>query len=78
MIANATLQMQIWIGAEDRLPRRLRAIFFAEPEAFRHDVELADWVVDGPLPPETFTSERAMRAPRMAFARPDAPPSAPQ
>lgn len=73
VIANATLQMQIWVGAEDRLPRRLRAIFFAEPEAFRHDVELADWVVDAPLPPESFTSERALRAPRIAFARPDAP-----
>lgn len=75
VIANATLQMQIWIGAEDRLPRRLRAIFFAEPEAFRHDVELADWVVDAPLPPGTFTSQRAMRAARIAFARPDQPPS---
>jgi hypothetical protein len=76
VIANETLQMQIWIGAEDRLPRQLRAIFFAEAAEFRHDLELSDWQVDRALPAGTFASERAAKAPRIAFAHPAAPPPA--
>jgi hypothetical protein len=74
VIANEDLQMQIWIGAEDHLPRRLRATFFAEAGGFRHDVELSDWRLDPVLPAGTFASERAAKAPRIAFAHPAHPP----
>ena len=70
---------QIWIGAEDKLPRRLRAIYGDDPSRLRHDVVFSDWQLDGPVAADTFTSAKAAAAKRIQFARPDpaAPPEAP-
>jgi hypothetical protein len=72
--ANDDVFMQIWIGAEDKLPRRIRAVFRADPLRLRHELELSNWQLDPAVPPETFASQKAQSAGRMAFAAPAPPP----
>ena len=72
MVAVATddVFMQIWLGAEDKLPRRIRAVFSADPLRLRHDMELSNWKLDPQLPAETFVSQKAQGAQKMEFAHP--------
>ena len=72
--ANNDVFLQIWIGADDKLPRRIRAMYRADPLALRHQVDLSNWQLDQPVPPDTFTSAKAQSAGRMAFAAPAPPP----
>ena len=76
MVAVATddVFMQIWLGAEDKLPRRIRAVFSADPLRLRHDMELSNWKLDPQLPAETFVSQKAQGAQKMEFAHPAAKP----
>jgi hypothetical protein len=69
--ANDAVFIQIWIGAEDKLPRMLRAVFASDPTMLRHEMVLSDWQLDASLPADTFTSAKAEAAKRIAFARPD-------
>jgi hypothetical protein len=71
-VANDTVQAEFWIGAEDHLPRLARATFFNEPGNFRHVVELSNWKLDPTLAASDFTSEKALKAPRIKFESPDA------
>jgi hypothetical protein len=70
-LANDTVQVELWIGAEDKLPRMARATYFNEPGNFRHVVEIADWHLDPAIPPGSFTSAAAAKAIRIDFASPD-------
>jgi hypothetical protein len=72
--ANDDVFMQIWIGADDKLPRRIRAIFRQDPVGLRHEMELSNWQLDPAVAPDTFTSAKAQAAGRMAFAAPAPPP----
>jgi hypothetical protein len=74
VLANDTVQAQLWIGAEDHLPRMMRATYFDEPGNFRHQIEFSHWVLDEPVPPGTFTAEAAANAKRIRFGGPDTPP----
>ncbi len=71
--ANRDVQGQLWIGAEDRLPRLFRATYFDDPAVFRHAVAFSDWNLAPQVPADGFASAAAARANPMAFARPDAP-----
>jgi hypothetical protein len=62
---------QIWIGADDKLPRQLRAVYLDDPSKLRHQVEFSNWKLDGAVSPDTFTSSRAAAANHIQFARPD-------
>src|SRR6266853_4629377 len=42
--------VQIWIGAEDKLPRLLHAIYLNDPEQLRHNLILSDWQLDTTVP----------------------------
>jgi len=66
--------VQIWIGAEDKLPRRLRAIYRHDPAQLRHQMDLSDWQLDLAVPADAFGSSRAQGANRIGFARPDPMP----
>jgi hypothetical protein len=68
--ANDDVFLQIWIGADDKLPRRVRAMFSGDPLRLRHDLELANWQLNGPLAAEAFASAKVATAGRMAFAAP--------
>jgi hypothetical protein len=62
---------QVWIGADDKLPRMLRAVYADDPSRLRHQVEFSNWRLDGQISADTFASSRAASAPRIPFARPD-------
>ena len=72
--------VQIWIGAEDKLPRMARAVFANDPLRLRHQVEFSNWKLGGSVPAGAFKSARAAKAQHMPFAHPhpappaDAPP----
>ncbi len=73
MVAYASddVLVQVWIGVKDKLPRRSRAIFRNDPVQLRHQMDLSNWSLDGPVPAGTFTSARASHAKRIPFARPE-------
>ena len=72
--ADNEVFLQFWIGVDDKLPRRVRAVYRADPLRLRHDLEFSNWQLDVPLAPETFVSEKAKTADRIPFAHPMAPP----
>ncbi|HVM79636.1 MAG TPA: DUF2092 domain-containing protein [Stellaceae bacterium] len=76
--ANKDVFLQIWIGADDKLPRRIRAMYKDDPLGLRHDMELSNWQIDPEIAPDAFGSQKAQSAPRIAFAHPfdSAPPGA--
>jgi hypothetical protein len=73
MVAFATKDVfaEIWIGAEDKLPRRLYAIYLNDPARLRHVLELSNWQLNSPVPEDGFVSAKASAAARMSFKRPD-------
>ena len=74
MIAFVTKDVfgQIWIGAEDKLPRRLYAVYLNDPARLRHVLELSNWQLDTAVTADAFGSTKAASATRIAFKRPDA------
>jgi hypothetical protein len=68
--ANNDVFMQIWIGVDDKLPRRVRAMFADDPLRLRHELEISNWQLDGPIAAEAFSSPKAAAAGRMAFGAP--------
>jgi hypothetical protein len=67
---------QLWVGADDKLPRMMRAVYVSDPSMLRNEVSLSDWRIDGQVPADAFTSSRAAGATRVEFARPDPKPPA--
>ena len=68
--ANPAVFLQIWIGADDKLPRRVRAIYSSDPAGLRHQLDLSNWQIDAEIPADAFTSEKAKNAKRITFDRP--------
>jgi hypothetical protein len=64
--------VQAWIGTQDKLPRRLYAIYLNDRARLRHVLELSNWQLDVAIPADAFASAKATGAARIAFARPDA------
>jgi len=62
--------VQLWIGAEDQLPRRVRAVYLNDPERLRHDLVLSNWRLDAAPPADAFTPAHAESATRIPFAHP--------
>jgi hypothetical protein len=71
---NDVVFVQIWIGAEDKLPRRLRAVYRDDPSRLRHQLDLSDWQLDVAVPAEAFAASSPTSAMRIEFARPDPQP----
>jgi hypothetical protein len=69
--------IQMWVGTEDKLPRRIRAMFANDPLKLRHDMQLSNWRLDLSHAPETFSSQKAQSAPRIPFAKPAVAPPPP-
>jgi len=77
IVAYATDEVfvQAWIGVEDRLPRRLRAIYLMDGGNLRHEMELSGWKVDPTFPASTFTlPAEALKAKAIPFERPEKQP----
>jgi hypothetical protein len=76
--ANSDVFVQIWIGAEDKLPRMVRAVFARDPIRLRHQMELFNWQLDLQVPADAFeTAEIVASAKHIDFERPDPPQGAP-
>ena len=73
--SSSEVFFQIWIGVDDRLPRRFRAVYRRDPFALSNEMELSNWQLDGALAPGAFESQKAQSAQRIAFESPaGAPP----
>ena len=74
MVAYVTgdVFVQAWIGVQDKLPRRVYAVYLNDPARLRHVLALSDWVLDPAIPADAFVSADIAGAARIAFARPDA------
>src|SRR5208282_4140249 len=70
-IASKDVFGQIWIGTEDRLPRRLYAVYLNDPARLRHVLELSNWTLDAQIPEDAFRSAKASGAGHISFKRPD-------
>ena len=69
--ANDEVFMQVWIGADDKLPRMVRAQYRGDTLRLRHQVELSDWKLDTPMSADGFASSKAATASRIPFAQPN-------
>jgi hypothetical protein len=78
MVAFATKDIfaQIWVGVDDKLPRRLYAVYLNDPARLRHVLQLSNWELDKAVPEEAFASAKAGTAAHIAFKRPDVRSSA--
>src|SRR5262245_55772073 len=68
--------VQIWIGAQDKLPRRARAVFRNDPLRLRHEVDFSNWQLGTGAVPGMFASAKAASAKRIPFSHPDPEPPA--
>jgi len=68
--ANDDVFIQIWIGAEDKLPRRVRAVYAGDPLWLRHQLDLSDWKLDGEIPSDAFATPHAATAKPIEFGAP--------
>lgn len=68
--ANDEVFVQAWIGAQDKLPRMLRAVFRDDPTQSRHQVAFSDWTLSSAMSIDFFKPEHAETAHRIQFAPP--------
>jgi hypothetical protein len=54
--------VQVWIGADDKLPRMARAVFRNDPAQLRHQLEFTNWQLDIAVPDDALPRQR-LRAP---------------
>ena len=69
-LASDEVFVQIWIGVDDKLPRRVRAMYAKDRLQLRHQLDIDNWQLDVAHAPEKFTSAKAAGAKRMPFAAP--------
>jgi hypothetical protein len=75
--ANDHAFVQAWIGVDDKLPRRLRAIYRKDSSMLRHEMDIVDWKLNQPVAASTFAvPAAASRAMPIPFDRPDVAPAA--
>jgi len=48
--------VQMWVGTEDKLPRRLHVVYLDDPNRVRRSIAFSEWKIDAPVHPEAFTS----------------------
>jgi hypothetical protein len=72
VVANDAVFLQLWIGVDDQLPRRVRAVYREDPQRLRHEMNLINWKLNGTLPAAAFTSEKAKSARKIEFGNPAA------
>jgi hypothetical protein len=72
--ANKNVFIQAWVGVEDKLPRRVRAIYHSDMAQRRYEVDFYNWQLDLPVPEDVFLAKNAAGANPIAFAHPHANP----
>ena len=66
--------IEIWIGAEDKLPRVIHAIYLDDPAQLRHNLLLSDWKLDLAVAADAFAPADAASAKHIPFAHPHSQP----
>ncbi|MGB2628524.1 MAG: DUF2092 domain-containing protein [Candidatus Acidiferrum sp.] len=66
---------EMWVGADDKLPRVIHVIYLDDPDHLRHNLILSDWKLDASVSDDFFTSSRASSAKHMQFAHPNSGPA---
>ncbi len=69
--ANNNVFLQVWIGAEDKLPRMIRGVYRADKAHLRHQLEFSNWQLDLPVSEDAFASASAASANPIPFANPN-------
>ncbi|GAB4350338.1 MAG: hypothetical protein OHK0047_44360 [Leptolyngbyaceae cyanobacterium] len=72
-IANDKVFAQVWIGANDKLPRMIRAVYKDDPSRLRHQVTFSNWKLNVPVAANAFTSRHTTTAKQIEFKAPDPP-----
>ena len=54
----------------------IRAVYPKDPTQARYEIQFSNWRLNPKTKDADFTSARALKAPRMNFARPDVPSQA--
>ena len=63
--------IEVWLGAEDKLPRVIHAIYLDDPAQLRHNLLLSHWQLDPPVPADAFSPARSTAsAAHIPFAHP--------
>ena len=66
--------IEIWIGADDKLPRAIHAVYLDDPAQLRHNLLLSDWKLDLEGPADAFAPANAANAKHILFAHPHPQP----
>ena len=72
-IAGDDAAGQIWLGAEDHLPRKIAVVYAHEPAHALYQTEFSNWKLGEKAEATAFASEKAAKAKRIQFAPPGAP-----
>lgn len=72
-IAGDDAAGQIWLGAEDHLPRKIAVVYAHEPAHALYQTEFSNWKLGEKVEATAFASEKAAKAKRIAFSPPGAP-----
>jgi hypothetical protein len=63
--------IQVWLGADDKLPRVIHAVYLDDPAKLRHNLLLSHWQLDPAVSENSFApSKSAAGAARIPFAHP--------
>jgi len=63
--------IEVWLGAEDKLPRVIHAVYLDDPAQLRHNLLLSHWQLDPAVPADAFSpSKSTASATHIPFAHP--------
>ena len=65
---------EMWVGADDKLPRIIHVIYLDDPDHLRHNLIFSDWKLDASVSDDFFTSSKAASAKHMQFVHPSTQP----
>ena len=67
VLTVAGIHGQIWIGADDKLPRMIRVTYPMLPGSPDNMTEFTNWSIDPPVEAATFAPSNAEKAARIEF-----------
>ncbi len=70
VLVNKGVQWQIWIGAEDHLPRLVCATYLDDASEPSYTVEFGGWKISEPVAPETFIFKNISQAAKVEYRNP--------
>ena len=63
--------IEVWLGAEDKLPRVIHAVYLDDPAQLRHNLLFSHWQLDPAVPADAFSPAKSTAsAARIPFAHP--------